>query len=181
MNILITGKADKRPIVYPLLYSLNLLGSTLFLTNNTAYRRLLNTTTDEIGNTCIEITSGGNEILEEFYKVLSPDYEHTVIDTFEETALSENGVNINVIRDGEESKKGLFIRVGYEPPKEKEFFIPLNDSLYRQIYKIELNSRFAPIKDPQTLKTLTSVFAPIFGKSEKDMKKLLLYKGGRLT
>lgn len=186
MNISITGTADKRPIVYPLLYVLNILGSTLFLTNDTDYRRLMaGTEKGEIGNIYLNASARMNDGIINRYEKMSKDFEHCVIVSFEETGLFEN--KINVIRDGEETEKGVYIRVGYSVPKaeaaprKKEFFIPQNDSLFRQLYQIELSSRFTPIKDTQALKALSSVFAPMFGKTEKEMRKLLLYKGGRIT
>lgn len=76
MNILITGTADKRSIVYPLLYTLNFLGNTLLLTNDTAYRRLLpeGAVTGEIGNVYIDATTRVEPEIEGYYEILNNDF-----------------------------------------------------------------------------------------------------------
>lgn len=186
MNILITGTADKRPIVYPLLYCLNFLGSTAFLTNDTIFRRLLpdGTEAGTIGNTHIDTSARFVSEILQIYEFMKQDFEHFVIVSFEDCSLFEE--QIRAVRDGEANGEGMGlpqqqIRIGYEAPKVKENFILLNDALFRYLYQAEINERFTPFKNSQVLNVLSTVFAPIFNKNVKDMKKLLLYKGGRIT
>lgn len=212
MKILLTGTADKRPIVYPLLYTLNFLGSTALITADTQYRRLLTNcdASGEIHNVGINtiISALGNEIFDigERFHRLSGFYEHFVIISFGDISIPYfiTDCKIRVIRDGEtviaddadntdstggadseksetETKADTYIRVGYSAKKENENFIPLTETLYKQLYNMEINSRLEPLRESQNNKTLSKVFAPAFGKTEKEMRKLLTYKGGKRT
>lgn len=181
MHILITGTADKRPIVYPLLYTLNFLGRTILLTDDTSFRRLLPGCREsgDLGNIHIDTVSLSSASSEEFCKKIAEEFEHRVIVTFGTPTVAAH--TLHVIRDEEEPTAPAYIRVGYAQPKARESFISLTESLLKQIDQIERTSRLAPPKDAKTLKVLAQTFAPIFDKSPKEMKKLLTYKGGKIT
>ncbi len=179
MNIGITGIADKRPVVYPLLYVANMLGSVLLVTHDTDYRRLIGGKIyGDIGNVTVQTLPSSHRGVEgiDDYN----DYDYVISVSCDELPVASADYTISVLTDGEKHVKNS-VRIGYEAPASKEKAIILNDKLYKDLYKIELEKRLVPIKIPSLTNILSSIFAPIFGRSEKEMKKLLLYKGGKVT
>lgn len=184
MNFDIIGYGDKRPIVYPLLYVLNFLGSTILVTDDTDFVRLLpgNGFIGQVGNTQVFIVP-------DIGAVNVSDYEHVVYVAFEKTRC-EDCHTIYTVQDSSPLKPfykvpaegDKIVQIGYEASKEKDRrFIMLEETLLREMYRVENLSRLMPVKNKKLLNVLASLFADSFGRDIKAMKKLLCYKGGKLT
>lgn len=185
MNFIISGYADKRPIVYPLLYSLNQIGRTVLITDDTSYRRLIPLGNDkgDIGNVTILTVS------QEFYtdkdkmKAIKKDYENVVcsvmagkplLDGLKIYALCDN----SLINPAPEILEGYnVISVGFTPPKNKNTaYIPVTVGLMKELNKIERDCILFPVTDGKVLNVIAPVLAPFFGYNVNVMKKLMLRK-----
>lgn len=170
-TISIIGTADKRSIVYPLLYAANVLGSVLLVTDDTDFRRLIGGAIHgEIANTTIYTDYTENkktyaELTEQGY-----DFLIGVSSTKKPLIASENV--IKVIRDNDAADEAT-IRIGFSPSKEKNCIIQ-TDNISRSLYEIEINERLKPIK--ALIKPLAPVFAPFFHCTVKEMERLMTYK-----
>ena len=186
MKISLRGGADKRPIVYPLLYILNQLGGALLVTEDGAYRRLLQSggvRTGSVGN--VRIYSHGHIDREELERYeCNPEHFRYMVSDRLETVMKDSDRVITVQRDGDiepvdESSK-YYIRVGFNAPKDKNLsFVKLDISIYKWLYHIESVHRLDLPRDKGFLKPLTGLFADMLDLSPKAIEKL--YKGGGLT
>lgn len=175
--ISIVGIADKRTVVYPLLYCINVLGSGALFTDETEYRRLIDGKKNgEIGNISLE-----TELHEDLDKYVQAykycDYIVEVNDS--EEPLFEADSVIKVICDGGAAVAENTIRIGYEPSAKKEKAIILSQDIMQSIYKIESSRKLLRIKSSGLQKTLLPLFAEIFNRTEKNTLKLFNYKEGR--
>lgn len=195
MTFFILGAADKRPIVYPLLYVLNLMGDTLLATDDGAYRRLMPDcwSMGHIGNVFVYTSAEINGEVMSRDGIAPGDYEHVVY-----PLLDDNGErgeltiytkqDVSHFRDTHpldaavQTPEFQTVHIGFTAPKEKgALFIPMTDSVLKECHEVENRCHLNPVKNPKTLNVLSKVLAPAFGRDEKAMRKLLGYKGGNLT
>ena len=195
MTYYILGLADKRPVVYPLLYVLSLSGSVLFISDDGAYRRLLTEYTNKgnIGNVLVYTNHTINGEVLKRDGVNPGDYDHVVY-ALMDGVFEKDGLNIytqqdaspfrqaHPLDDTEQIENFQTVRIGFEAPSEKgAFFIPISEPLLRELHKVENHCRLSPPKNAKAVAVLSALFAPAFGKTEKEMRKYLCYKGGILT
>jgi hypothetical protein len=189
------GLADKRPIIYPLLYVLSLSGNTLFVSDDGAYRRLLPNygRMGHIGNVHVFTNTEINgEVLKQ-EGINTRDYDHVVyalLDNIE----GKNGLIVYAKQDGSPFKNThpldgkpqtndyKIVHIGFKAPTEKgAFYIPITESLLKECHVVENLCRLSPPKNTKVIDIMASLLAPGFSKTEKEMRKLLTYKGGLLT
>ena len=195
MTFFILGLADKRPILYPLLYILSMSGNTLFASDDGAYRRLLSDHGKKgyIGNVHVYINTDINGETMERDKINPGFYDHTVYALLDDLG-GKDGLTIYTKQDGSpfreihplddaaQTQDFKTVHIGFKAPAEKgAFYIPLTESLMKECHNVENLCRLQPTKNPKVIAVLSSLLAPAFSKSEKEMRKLLAYKGGRLT
>ena len=195
MTYFILGLADKRPIIYPLLYVLSMSGNTLFVSDDGAYRRLLpkHERLGHMGNVMVFTNADINgEVLKQ-ENINTRDYDHIVYALLDDTE-GKDGLTIYAKQDGspfrqahpldgaEQTQDFKTVHIGFKAPSEKgAFFIPITESLMKECHAVENLCRLSPPKNAKVINVLSSLLAPSFGKPEKVMRKLLTYKGGVLT
>ncbi len=176
-KISITGTADKRFVVYPLLYAANVLGSAAVLTDDSSFRRLINgKKCGEISNTYIDTAYQNQISLPANYSA----YDYIIGVSCDETPVIDSEITIETVRDGEELNTDNSVRIGYAPAK-KEKAIIINHTLCAALYKMETESRLFPLNSTQVNKTLSALFVSVFERNEKEIIRLLKYKGGKRT
>lgn len=170
--ISIKGIADKRSVVYPLLYAANVIGSVALLTDDTDFRRLIGGKIHgEIANTTIITDYSKNE--KTYAELTEQGYDFIIGVSSTENQIISAEDTITVIRDNGEVPDETSVRVGFTPTKEKNVII-LTDKLLRELNEIEINEQLKPMK--ATIKILAPVFAPIFHLSVKETERLMTYK-----
>lgn len=192
MKLYILGIADKRPILYPLLHILDLLGGALLVTDDGAYRRLLTERGRMGGIGNIFVYSGADVSNKELRRneIDPAGFEHTVYALLDDTAVPESGFTIYARQDGspfadphplddrDESQTFKVVHVGFEAPKEKgTSYIPINDALLKELHTVENLCQLKATKNQKLISVLAPLFAQCLGRDEKSVRKLLGYKG----
>jgi hypothetical protein len=89
---------------------------------------------------------------------------------------------IHPLDDAKQTQEFRTVHIGFKAPSEKgAYYIPLTEALMKECHTVENLCRLQPTKNPKVIAVLSPLLAPTFGKSEKEMRKLLCYKGGILT
>jgi hypothetical protein len=187
----IVGLADKRPIIYPLLYVLNLTGHTLLVTDDGAYRRLLadNGKTGYIGNIHIYMNGRISDEILNRSKIDPCSYENVVYALLDSNS-DESGFTIYTKQDGSPFREEhpldttiqtmdfKTVHIGFKAPTEKGvLFISLNEALLRELHVVENLCMLSPPKNAKVINVLSELLAPMFSCDKKAMRKKLRYKG----
>ena len=179
MNIQIYGLGDKRVVVYPLLYLLNQLDGAQLITDDAAYRRLIQGGNGYIGNVAVSVCADGLAARTDDYALTVYDCGHPVAD------MGEGDETIWVKRSKENGDAPLHqfrtVCVDFERPAGhgKTPFVPLSLSLFQDCHKMETTGRLEAIRSKPAVRALAPVFAEILGHSEKSVR-VMLTKGGAL-